>query len=59
MMIFFWAILAYILYRVWISQGGQFSGGFPKQEGAEEVLKRRYVNGEIDEETYNRMKSQL
>ncbi len=26
---------------------------------AEEVLKRRYVNGEIDEETYLRMKENI
>jgi putative membrane protein len=32
---------------------------FPNSKSAEETLKERFVNGEIDEETYKKMKETL
>lgn len=45
-------IAAYFLFY----NKGNYNIQFPNRKSAEEILKERYVNGEIDEETYKKMK---
>jgi len=48
-------VIGYYLYT---QQQGHTSG-LTKDNDALEILKMRYVNGEIDEETYQKMKMNL
>ncbi len=57
MMIFFWALIIIGIVYLLKTKGYEF--GFNKKDEAEEILKKRYVNGEIDEETYNRIRNGL
>jgi uncharacterized membrane protein len=47
-----WILIALVVYLFYKNKGMDFSN---KNE-AEERLKERYINGEIDEETYLKMK---
>ena len=49
-----WIAIAVIVYYVFIKDSKSSSGSH-----VEDILKQRYVNGEIDETTYNRMKETL
>ena len=49
-----WIAIGVIVYYVFIKDSKISSGSH-----AEDILKQRYVNGEIDETTYNRMKETL
>jgi uncharacterized membrane protein len=49
-----WIAIGVIVYYVFIKDSKSSSGS-----AAEDILKQRYVNGEIDEITYNRMKDTL
>lgn len=51
-----WGI--YTLVRI-ASQGGFTGGSSSKQDAALELLRKRYARGEIDKETYERMKRDL
>lgn len=51
-------ILIVIGVGVWYALSAAGKGG-TKEESPEAVLKRRYANGEIDRETYERMLSDL
>lgn len=53
-MIFGWALLIIALYFL---VKGDSRVHFAQKESPEQKLKERYINGEIDEETYLRMKS--
>jgi uncharacterized membrane protein len=57
MMFFGWIILAVILYYAFGNKDG--SRTFVQGKSPREVLDDRFVNGEIDEETYKRMKKAL
>ncbi len=57
MMFFGWIIIAVILYYAFGNKDG--STAFVKGKSSREVLDDRFVNGEIDEETYKRMKKTL
>jgi putative membrane protein len=57
MMIFFWALIIIGLVYLFKTKGYEFD--LSKKNEAEEILKKRYVNGEIDEETYNRIRNGL
>ena len=48
-------IVIYFLYN----NKGNSSIQFPNRKSAEETLKERFVNGEIDEETFKKMKDTL
>lgn len=52
-----WILIAVLLYFLF---SGQSNGtNFRRSTSAEEVLRDRFVRGEIDEETYNRMMNTL
>jgi putative membrane protein len=53
-MLLLWIAIGVIVYYVFIKDSKSSSGLH-----AEDILKQRYVNGEIDETTYNRMKETL
>lgn len=58
MMIIFWALIVYLIYIFISKNKGEI--GFKNIRNnedniAEKILKNRYVNGEIDEETYKKM----
>jgi len=54
MMILIWVLIGFGVYYMIKEQKGS---GFRSdgKTGPEETLKQRYVTGEIDEETFNRM----
>ena len=54
MMIIFWVLLGVGIYYV-LKGNGKIDIGKSGQSDAEAVLKQRYVNGEIDDETYSQM----
>lgn len=56
MMIFGWLIIGFIIYHLLKDRGTSFIN---TDNNAEARLKERYVNGEIDEETYLRMKKTI
>ncbi len=60
MMIFFWIIVIIALFYL-LGNHKKYDGNDTKKLGipAEEVLKMRYVNGEIDEKTYTKMKKTI
>jgi putative membrane protein len=50
-----WAIgMALIVGLLWLGVRGMAMGGSSASAGAEEVLRRRFARGEIDEEEYQR-----
>lgn len=51
-------LLGVIAYFLFFNKGNSRIQ-FPNSKSAEETLKERYVNGEIDEETFKRMKDTL
>jgi len=51
---FIWIAIGLLVYYVFIKDSKSSSS-----TAAEEILKQRYVNGEIDEAQYNRMKETL
>lgn len=54
MMIFIWILLGFGIYSLLKNTGG-VNLKLDHRNDPEETLKQRYVNGEIDEETYTRM----
>lgn len=59
MWIFWIALLVLVLVAIrWlISDGASVRGG--SREDAESILQRRYASGELDEETFRRMRDEL
>lgn len=55
MMFIGWLIIGLIIYSFFKEKGTSFIN----IDNAESKLKERYVNGEIDEETYLRMKETI
>lgn len=51
-------IIAAIVAVIWFAVAASRRGG-ESRESPEQALKRRYANGEIDRETYERMLSDL
>ncbi|MBH1939838.1 SHOCT domain-containing protein [Mobilitalea sibirica] len=58
MMIFFWILLIIILYYIF-NDNERINITRRQDTSAVDVLKMRYVNGEIDEETFIRMKKTI
>ncbi|MFZ7120832.1 MAG: SHOCT domain-containing protein [Eubacteriaceae bacterium] len=56
MMLIGWVLIGVVIYYVLKNDRGLT---FSSKSSAEELLKERYVNGEIDEETYLKMKNVL
>ena len=54
MMIFGWILIGWVIY--YFIKNGEFESKCKNSKSAEDILKERYVNGEIDEVTYNKMK---
>ncbi len=54
MMIILWVLIGVGIYLV-LKSNGKIDFGNNSQSDPEEVLKKRYVNGEIDDETYSKM----
>jgi len=57
MMFFGWILIAVVVYYMFANN----NGSVPRMnsKSPKEVLDERFVNGEIDEETYTRMKRVL
>ncbi len=53
MMIFTWIIVGFLIYYLFKNQDDL--NRKTKNNSAEEILKARYVKGEIDDETFNKM----
>ncbi|MFH5836445.1 SHOCT domain-containing protein [Proteiniclasticum sp. C24MP] len=53
-MFFGWILVIAVVYLL---VKGDTKVNFTQKESPEQKLKERYINGEIDEETYLRMKS--
>lgn len=51
------AILAFLIWIIPRTASGAGPGS--REESAEEILKKRYARGEIDEEQFQRMKDEL
>lgn len=60
-MIAFWAavILGIVLLVRWVVGAAPQETGGPKSEEPLTILRRRYATGEVDQETYERMKREL
>lgn len=60
-MAFWWILaLAAIALVVWaVLQAGRSRAGGGAGDSPEAILKRRYANGEIDRETYERMRADV
>lgn len=61
-MALFWIVVVGLIVAVvvWLANsgaGGRF--GPPRQESPEDILKRRYARGEIDDEEYHRRLEEL
>lgn len=54
-MIFVWIIIGLLIYYMY-KNNSSVSINSEKKSSSLEVLKHRYVKGEIDDETYERMK---
>lgn len=52
-MIFIWIFIGCLIYYLIKSKGGLNTRA--KNNNAAEILKKRFVKGEIDDETFNRM----
>lgn len=57
-MIFIWIVIGLLIYYMY-KNNAQTSIDAPKRSNAEEILKERYVSGEIDDETYEKMKKTI
>lgn len=57
MMFLFWIIIGFGIYYLYTNRGESTGSG--NQQSAEDKLKERYVNGEIDTETYQHMQKTL
>lgn len=55
MMIFIWIILGLLIYYMY-KNNESLNINTQKTNSSMEVLKQRYVRGEIDDETFERMK---
>lgn len=59
MMIIIWILIAYLLYQFLVKNNVNIFSSknvvSSNENSAEKILKNRYVNGEIDEETYKKM----
>lgn len=57
----FWWILIIVVVAalIWFALASARRGPRPDAESPEQALKRRYANGEIDKETYERMLDDL
>ncbi len=53
MMFLFWIIIGFGIYYLYTNRDQSATSG--NRQNAEDKLKERYVNGEIDTETYQRM----
>jgi uncharacterized membrane protein len=53
-MIFLWLIVGYGIYYLF-ENGGRADFNRHNNKNSVEVLRQRYANGEIDDETYKRM----
>ncbi len=53
MMFLFWIIIGFGIYYLYTNRDQSANAG--NRQSAEDKLKERYVNGEIDTETYQRM----
>ena len=53
MMFLFWIIIGFGIYYLYTHRDESTGSG--SQQSAEDKLKERYVNGEIDTETYQHM----
>lgn len=51
-------VIGLVVYLLWDNKGKLPVAGSGKDE-AIELLKRRYINGEIDEDTYVKMKRKI
>jgi len=60
-MMFFWVLLiAAIVWMIFRATSGRWDrGSAPPPEGAEEILEARYARGEIDQESFLRMRDDL
>lgn len=56
MMILVWILLGVGIYYLFIKKDGIEIGHNNKETEAEKALKLRYVNGEINQEEYEKMK---
>ncbi|MDK2866718.1 MAG: hypothetical protein PWP51_1241 [Clostridiales bacterium] len=54
---FIWIIVIIAIYYFYTHRNSD--GKWLRQEAPSELLKMRYVRGEIDEETYRRMKEMI
>ena len=61
MMMFFWIfVLVALVALAWaLLQRGGVRGAPPDEDRAEEILRRRFARGEIDEASYQRMLDEL
>jgi uncharacterized membrane protein len=57
-MFIFWILIIIGVYFLFRYQIPVYSGN-TRESNAEEILNKRYVNGEIDEDTYLRMKKEI
>ena len=59
MMILIWIIVGFGIYYFLKNNTSSCCSTNKNQKSPEEILKERFVNGEIDEETYLKMKNTL
>ncbi|MGB4659386.1 MULTISPECIES: SHOCT domain-containing protein [Clostridia] len=58
MMIFFWILIIAVIFY-WFRDHETTKTTFHNDHSPEDMLKERYVNGEINEETFERMKKTI
>ena len=58
MMIIIWILLGIGVYYLFFNNSNSYFK-MPNRKSAEEVLNERYINGEIDAETFKTMKETL
>lgn len=51
------SLVALVLGSVWLVRRGL--GSAPREESADEILRRRFAEGEIDEDEYYRLRAKL
>jgi len=59
MMILIWVIIGFGIYYFMKNNTGSCCSTNKNKKNPEEILKERFINGEIDEETYLKMKNTL
>lgn len=57
-MFIFWILVIAAVYYLFKNHNS-IDFGRKNESDAQEILKKRYVNGDIDEETYLRMKKEI